>query len=182
MILWSKMFKQFFFHFTMVTIVIMFATIIFLPAPPRFTSPEKMKRQKIIRPVNSSLRLRCKATGNPRPQISWMKDHQELYSRDSGRRSSWTLRLSDLQQMDSGLYTCVVWNRLGSVNFTYHIEVIGKEPKINVLYERSFLWAEVQSLRIRSLSYLYFIYLSNTFLPRIYNIFRTCKNQDVYLF
>lgn len=95
-------------------------------APPRFTSPEKMKRQKIIRPVNSSLRLRCKATGNPRPQISWMKDHQELYSRDSGRRSSWTLRLSDLQQMDSGLYTCVVWNRLGSVNFTYHIEVIDK--------------------------------------------------------
>lgn len=130
MILWSKMFKQFFFHFTMVIIVIMFATFIFLPAPPRFTSPEKMKRQKIIRPVNSSLRLRCKATGNPRPQISWMKDHQELYSRDSGRRSSWTLRLSDLQQMDSGLYTCVVWNRLGSVNFTYHIEVIGKEPKL----------------------------------------------------
>lgn len=78
----------------MVIIVIMFATFIFLPAPPRFTSPEKMKRQKIIRPVNSSLRLRCKATGNPRPQISWMKDHQELYSRDSGRRSSWTLRLS----------------------------------------------------------------------------------------
>lgn len=115
----------------MVTIVVMYATF-FSPAPPRFTSPEKMKRQKIIRPVNSSLRLRCKATGNPRPQITWMKDHQELYSRDSGRRSSWTLRLSDLQQMDSGLYTCVVGNRLGSVNFTYHIEVIGKEPKINV--------------------------------------------------
>lgn len=99
----------------------------FLPtASPRFTNPDKMKKQKIIRPVNSSLRLRCKATGNPRPQITWMKDEHNLYHGDLGRRSSWTLRLPDLQQTDSGHYTCVVWNRLGSINFTYHIQVIGK--------------------------------------------------------
>lgn len=85
-----------------------------------------MKKQKIIRPVNSSLRLRCKATGNPRPQITWMKDEHNLYHGDLGRRSSWTLRLPDLQQTDSGHYTCVVWNRLGSINFTYDIQVIGK--------------------------------------------------------
>lgn len=99
----------------------------FLPtASPRFTNPDKMKKQKIIRPVNSSLRLRCKATGNPRPQITWMKDEHNLYHGDLGRRSSWTLRLPDLQQTDSGHYTCVVWNRLGSINFTYDIQVIGK--------------------------------------------------------
>ncbi|XP_061185350.1 fibroblast growth factor receptor-like 1 [Saccostrea echinata] len=95
-------------------------------ASPRFTNPEKMKRQKITRPVNSSLRLRCKATGNPRPQITWMKDNHELYQHDGGRKSSWILRLPDLQQTDSGHYTCVVRNRLGSINFTYHIEVIDK--------------------------------------------------------
>ncbi|XP_048746017.2 fibroblast growth factor receptor-like 1 isoform X2 [Ostrea edulis] len=95
-------------------------------APPQFTNPEKMKKQKITRPVNSSLRLRCKASGNPRPQITWVKDQHSLYQREGGRKPSWTLRLPDLQQTDSGQYTCVIRNRLGSINFTYHIEVIDK--------------------------------------------------------
>jgi hypothetical protein len=71
-----------------------------------------------------------------------VKDQQSLYPREGGRKSSWTLRLPDLQQTDSGQYTCVIRNRLGSINFTYHIEVIGKALKnvqvFNIVYSVEF--------------------------------------------
>ncbi|KAG7238513.1 hypothetical protein INR49_030786 [Caranx melampygus] len=36
---------------------------------PRFTQPAKMRKRVIARPVGSSVRLKCTASGNPRPDI-----------------------------------------------------------------------------------------------------------------
>lgn len=88
------------------------------------------RKSVIVRPVGSSLRLRCRANGNPLPVVRWKKDGQETlhFSGDGseGDKKKWTLKLRDLQEADSGNYQCIVSNRHGIVNFTYSVEVIGK--------------------------------------------------------
>lgn len=98
---------------------------------PKFIEQDKMERKSVIvRPVGSSLRLRCRANGNPLPAVRWMKDgHDTIHISDEGSDSDkkkWTLKLRDLQETDSGNYQCVVSNRHGVINFTYSVEVIGQ--------------------------------------------------------
>ncbi|KAF3838718.1 hypothetical protein F7725_010486 [Dissostichus mawsoni] len=50
---------------------------------PRFTQPSKMRKRVIARPVGSSVRLKCAASGNPRPDIVWLKDSQPLVDEDA---------------------------------------------------------------------------------------------------
>nr|XP_057920305.1 fibroblast growth factor receptor-like 1a [Doryrhamphus excisus] len=99
---------------------------------PRFTQPAKMRKRVIARPVGSSVRLKCAASGNPRPDIVWMKDGRPLAGgeKDSGggveaaRKKKWTLSLRSLTPEHSGKYTCHVTNPAGHINATYKVEVI----------------------------------------------------------
>ncbi|XP_036777349.2 fibroblast growth factor receptor-like 1 isoform X2 [Manis pentadactyla] len=71
-------------------------------ARPRFTQPSKMRRRVIARPVGSSVRLKCVASGHPRPDIMWMKDDQALARPEaSEHRKKWTLSLKNLRPEDS---------------------------------------------------------------------------------
>lgn len=87
-----------------------------------------MRRRVIARPVGSSVRLKCVASGNPRPDISWLKDNKPLSPQEIGenKRKKWTLNLKSLKPEDSGKYTCRVFNRAGEINATYKVEVIRK--------------------------------------------------------
>uniref|UniRef100_A0A087XC04 Fibroblast growth factor receptor like 1a n=1 Tax=Poecilia formosa TaxID=48698 RepID=A0A087XC04_POEFO len=89
---------------------------------PRFTEPAKMRRRVIERPVGSSVRLKCTASGNPPPDIVWLKDSKPLVEEDGG--AGWTLSLKNLTPEHSGKYTCHVSNRAGQINATYKVEVI----------------------------------------------------------
>ncbi|KAM6916971.1 fibroblast growth factor receptor-like 1 [Lycodopsis pacificus] len=93
---------------------------------PRFTQPAKMRKRVIARPVGSSVRLKCTAGGNPRPDIVWLKDDRPLTEREvgEGRQKKWTLSLKNLTPEHSGRYTCKVSNRAGEINATYKVEVI----------------------------------------------------------
>ncbi|XP_070539781.1 LOW QUALITY PROTEIN: fibroblast growth factor receptor-like 1 [Ptychodera flava] len=93
---------------------------------PRFSQPGKMARREIPRPVGSSVRLKCVATGHPRPTIIWKKDGERLTDSQlgEGRRAKWTLKLRNLRSSDSGKYTCIVFNTVGSINATYTLDVI----------------------------------------------------------
>ncbi|KAJ0049792.1 hypothetical protein NL108_003557, partial [Boleophthalmus pectinirostris] len=98
---------------------------------PRFTQPAKMRKRVIIRPVGSSVRLKCTASGNPRPDIVWLKDNRPLVDEDSRaaavgepKKKKWTLSLKNLTPEHSGKYTCQVSNRAGEINATYKVEVI----------------------------------------------------------
>ncbi|XP_029645257.1 fibroblast growth factor receptor-like 1 [Octopus sinensis] len=97
---------------------------------PRFLHLSKMKKKSIPRPVGSSIRFRCRASGNPRPEIQWLKDGQMWTSDNMGNyqdsRLRWTLKIDDLRQEDSGQYTCVVTNIHGTINYTYSLEVVEK--------------------------------------------------------
>ncbi|KAK3580098.1 hypothetical protein CHS0354_005156 [Potamilus streckersoni] len=89
--------------------------------PPRFMQ-EKMKRQNIVRPVSSSVRLKCRASGKPTPHIQWVKNGVL----DMESQQKWTLKLQKLKEDDSGNYTCIVSNRFGIINYTYTLEVVAK--------------------------------------------------------
>lgn len=97
-------------------------------ARPRFTQPAKMRRRVIARPVGSSIRLKCVASGNPRPDITWLKDNKPLTPQEIGenKKKKWTLNLKNLKPEDSGKYTCRVFNKVGEINATYKVEVIRK--------------------------------------------------------
>lgn len=88
-----------------------------------------MRKRVIARPEGSSVRLKCTASGNPRPDIVWLKDSRPLVDEDSGaggegRKKKWTLILKNLMPEHSGKYTCQVSNRAGEINATYKVEVI----------------------------------------------------------
>lgn len=105
-----------------------------LAVRPRFTQPSKMRKRVIARPVGSSVRLKCTASGNPRPDIVWLKDSRPLVDEDSGaggeegKKKRWTLSLKNLTPEHSGKYTCHVSNRAGQINATYKLEVIRESP------------------------------------------------------
>lgn len=105
-------------------------SLFFMPvaARPRFTQPAKMRRRVIAHPVGSSIRLKCVASGNPRPDITWLKDNKPLTPQEIGenKKKKWTLNLKNLKPEDSGKYTCRVFNRVGEINATYKVEVIRK--------------------------------------------------------
>lgn len=105
--------------------------ILFSAVPPKFLEQEKMEKKRVIvRPVSSSVRFHCRASGNPRPQVNWKKNGRITLESETEefdtQKPKWTLKLRDLQEADSGNYECVVSNRLGGINFTYALEVIGK--------------------------------------------------------
>ena len=98
-----------------------------------------MKQNKIPRPVGSSIRFKCKATGVPQPEVRWLKDGQIWVSEDIGSyqdsRLRWTLKINDLQQKDSGKYTCIVTNLHGTINYTYTLEVVGTDKQKNSIFQ-----------------------------------------------
>uniref|UniRef100_H2TA70 Fibroblast growth factor receptor like 1 n=1 Tax=Takifugu rubripes TaxID=31033 RepID=H2TA70_TAKRU len=102
---------------------------------PRFTHPTKMRKRRIERPVGSSVRLKCMASGNPRPEIVWLKDDRLLTAQEvgEGRQKKWTLTLRNLTPEQSGKYTCRVSNQAGEINATYYIEVIQRTSSKPVL-------------------------------------------------
>lgn len=99
---------------------------------PRFTQPAKMRKRVIARPVGSSVRLKCTASGNPRPDLVWLKDDRPLTEREvgEGRQKKWTLSLRNLTPENSGRYTCRISNQAGEINATYKVEVIRKYQRV----------------------------------------------------
>lgn len=109
---------------------------------PRFTEPAKMRKRVIARPVGSSVRLKCAASGNPRPDIVWLKDSRPLADEESvagAEKKRWTLSLKNLTPEHSGKYTCHVFNKAGEINATYKVEVIRESPACSALGGRLYL-------------------------------------------
>ncbi|ESO86594.1 hypothetical protein LOTGIDRAFT_128829, partial [Lottia gigantea] len=94
-------------------------------AAPTFT--ELPKKDHIVKPVGSSVRLKCRAEGNPRPHVAWyLNNHLLEIDEDPSKHPQWILKLQNVKETDSGQYTCRVSNRLGEINHTYTLEVIEK--------------------------------------------------------
>lgn len=119
-----------------------------LTEAPWFRS-EHMRDEPILQPVGSTVRLRCRAEGTPRPQVTWYKDGRVIHNvPETGgvdlQGSRHTLKVSNLMEEDSGRYMCWVQNRAGSINFTYTLEVIGRMMCSALVAERGNKGKELQ--------------------------------------
>ena len=83
------------------------------PTSPQFLS----QPSNTTAALSSTVTLSCSTTGNPLPSIAWYKDGLPLTT-DSRRQQdagTGSLRITNLQNSDSGRYQCVASNTAGRV-------------------------------------------------------------------
>ncbi|XP_020911953.1 hemicentin-1 [Exaiptasia diaphana] len=86
---------------------------------PNIESPS----QKVVElEKGKMLNLSCKATGNPKPTISWEKDNNAI-------KNGSLLVIKNIRPSDDGKYTCMAKNTIGDDKITIDVKVLCK--KIN---------------------------------------------------
>uniref|UniRef100_A0A0N5BEF5 receptor protein-tyrosine kinase n=1 Tax=Strongyloides papillosus TaxID=174720 RepID=A0A0N5BEF5_STREA len=76
--------------------------------------------------INGDLQLNCASKGNPLPEINWYKNGQKI-DLDQAHQSILSAKflLHNVQKSDSGIYSCMVFNKYGSINATFRV-VVGR--------------------------------------------------------
>eukprot|EP00058_Branchiostoma_floridae_P007930 XP_002593418.1 hypothetical protein BRAFLDRAFT_119545 [Branchiostoma floridae] len=75
-----------------------------------------------------TVRLRCAATGNPRPIITWQKDFRDVHEQDRPQgfrinNKRWSLVMDSVEPSDEGTYTCLVTNGYGTLSRNFELFV-----------------------------------------------------------
>ncbi|KAG8141298.1 hypothetical protein E2320_006931, partial [Naja naja] len=86
--------------------------------PPYWTYPEKMEKKLHAVPAAKTVKFRCPSSGTPTPSLRWLKNGREF--RPDHR-------------IDKGNYTCIVENKYGTINHTYHLDVVERSPHRPIL-------------------------------------------------
>ncbi|RNA06547.1 fibroblast growth factor receptor-like 1 [Brachionus plicatilis] len=82
----------------------------------RITKFSKQKGEEVV--------FNCRAVGVPRSDIMWFKNGIILGEEEYGiTRSKWSLNLKNLRTDDTGNFTCQVFNKHGSINATFELNV-----------------------------------------------------------
>uniref|UniRef100_A0A914HYJ7 receptor protein-tyrosine kinase n=1 Tax=Globodera rostochiensis TaxID=31243 RepID=A0A914HYJ7_GLORO len=116
--------------------------------PPYFRQLDEQTLTHIVIPAGRTLKLSCKAGGQPEPQVVWRKDNEEILRDTESKTGSlfqlkkWTLELEDATENDSGEYVCEVFNSAGLIVRRFRVEVqdrIRSRPILvpNVLLNRT---------------------------------------------
>ncbi|XP_063080813.1 roundabout homolog 2 isoform X7 [Cavia porcellus] len=94
-------------------------------------------------PVNQTLAvegtalLKCKATGDPLPVISWLKEGFTFLGRDPRAtiQEQGTLQIKNLRISDTGTYTCVATSSSGETSWSAVLDVTESGPAISKNYD-----------------------------------------------
>ena len=70
--------------------------------------------------------FQCKVRGNPKPQITWLKQNSSLPANKRIVQSRGTLIIRDVTPQDGGMYTCQAKNLLAVVTSSAILTVQGK--------------------------------------------------------
>uniref|UniRef100_A0AAR2KFB9 receptor protein-tyrosine kinase n=1 Tax=Pygocentrus nattereri TaxID=42514 RepID=A0AAR2KFB9_PYGNA len=95
---------------------------------PVWAQRDKMEKKLHAVPASRTVKFRCPAIGNPTPTLKWLKNGKE-FKRDQRiggfkvRDQLWSIIMDSVVPSDKGNYTCVVENKYGSINHTYHVFV-----------------------------------------------------------
>uniref|UniRef100_A0A183IB37 Ig-like domain-containing protein n=1 Tax=Soboliphyme baturini TaxID=241478 RepID=A0A183IB37_9BILA len=98
-------------------------TVVRVVSAPKIV--RKFSRIKVA--VNSSVTILCGATGHPTPVLKWLKNGQKLnmasFHTNNGGQSIFKAKVT---VEDSGYYTCMATNRLGSDHHSTALIILGK--------------------------------------------------------
>ncbi|XP_029439708.1 fibroblast growth factor receptor 4 isoform X2 [Rhinatrema bivittatum] len=105
---------------------------------PHWTQPHRMDKRLFAVPAGNTVKFRCPATGNPAPGIRWLKDGRAFTGerRVGGirlRHQHWSLVMESVVPSDRGNYTCLVENSLGSISYSYLLDVLERSPHRPIL-------------------------------------------------
>uniref|UniRef100_A0A672LLJ7 Fibroblast growth factor receptor n=1 Tax=Sinocyclocheilus grahami TaxID=75366 RepID=A0A672LLJ7_SINGR len=105
---------------------------------PYWTSPEKMEKKLHAVPAANTVKFRCAAAGNPKPEMRWQKNGKPFKQEDRMggyklRLQHWTLIMESVVPSDKGNYTCLLENAYGSINHTYTLDVVERSPHRPIL-------------------------------------------------
>nr|XP_033797116.1 fibroblast growth factor receptor 2 isoform X1 [Geotrypetes seraphini] len=105
---------------------------------PYWTSTDKMEKRLHAVPAANTVKFRCPAGGNPIPKLRWLKNGREFKQehRIGGykvRNQHWSLIMESVVPSDKGNYTCIVENEYGSINHTYHLDVVERSSHRPIL-------------------------------------------------
>lgn len=80
--------------------------------------------------------LHCAASGNPEPNIIWLKNGQKLELGNKFRilNAGKQLQINASKSEDSGRYTCMATNSVGSTDMDLFLSVMGKFLKIKLKF------------------------------------------------
>ena len=85
---------------------------------PVFSRSTQEEDKSLVRSVGSDLTLRCSVSGFPQPSVSWYKD-DTLLRGTSGEK----IHFRSLSTRDSGAYSCVAQNIIGTSAQTFTLNV-----------------------------------------------------------
>ncbi|KAE8614915.1 hypothetical protein XENTR_v10008347 [Xenopus tropicalis] len=105
---------------------------------PYWTQPHRMDKKLHAVPAGNTVKFRCPAGGSPLPTIRWLKNGREFRGehRIGGiqlRHQHWSLVMESVVPSDRGNYTCVVENRIGSLTYTYFLDVLERSSHRPIL-------------------------------------------------
>ncbi|XP_069095311.1 fibroblast growth factor receptor 2 isoform X10 [Pleurodeles waltl] len=105
---------------------------------PYWTNTEKLEKKLHAVPAANTVKFRCPAGGNPLPSMRWLKNGKEFKQehRIGGfkvRSQHWSLIMESVVPSDKGNYTCIMENEYGSINHTYHLDVVERSPHRPIL-------------------------------------------------
>ncbi|XP_075689566.1 hemicentin-1 [Rhinoderma darwinii] len=91
--------------------------------PPRFTG-NTLEDVKVKE--KSDVTLSCEVTGNPQPQVTWVKDGQPLHleSHQTLRKGGQTFQINGAMVSDTGIYICIASNSAGDKSRRLSLSVL----------------------------------------------------------
>ncbi|VDM14806.1 unnamed protein product [Wuchereria bancrofti] len=101
--------------------------------PPYFKVRDEDADTSVITPSGRTIKLQCKAGGQPEPQVIWFNNNKKVITTEVRRpvgtefrlRKN-TLEIEDVAESDSGDYTCEAFNSAGSVTRTFKLRVVDR--------------------------------------------------------
>ncbi|XP_030317358.1 hemicentin-2 [Calypte anna] len=95
--------------------------------PPLLESPQTSEEQMVAQ--GSDITFTCEATGSPAPAVTWLKDGKPLARQGNRVPAGPRLSLVAVGPADSGVYSCLVANRVGEASKTFQLLVM-EPPRV----------------------------------------------------